>query len=89
MQIRNVDGGEASVSVGGLELATVACGETTTVAITQPQPWQIVVLGADGSELLRQTLSSATEQGVVVRSDGALAGPLPLPGGPPPLACPE
>lgn len=89
LHIRNVDGPSATVFVAGVQLATVPCGESVTVMPRQSPPWEVLVVDVAGSELLRETLSDAPEQGVLIRSDGVIAGPWPLPGGPAPAtSCP-
>ena len=89
LHVLNMDGPTVKVSIGAVEVVTVHCGESTTVAPSEVPPWELVVTDASGTELLRQVLSSALDQGVVIRSDGAHAGEWPVPGGPAPaVTCP-
>jgi hypothetical protein len=89
LKIVNVDGPTVTVSINGQDVATVRCGQSRTVALDQARPWEVRVVDGAGLELLRKPLSDDPDQGVLVRSDGALAGPQPVPGGPAPIStCP-
>lgn len=90
LHIRNMDGPTVKVLVAGVELATVRCGTGLALTPQTSPPWDVVIVDATTSEqLFRREFSDAPDQEVVIRSDGASAGPWPMPGGPAPATtCP-
>jgi hypothetical protein len=89
LHIDNIDGPTAKVVIDGVLVATVACGQSTTAALPGHAPWQVAVIDAAGTELLRQNLAYASDQELLIRADGVETGSWPAQGGPAPLAtCP-
>jgi hypothetical protein len=89
LHIDNIDGPEAKVMVGSVLIATVACGQSTTAALPGVAPWEVSVVDASGTELLRQSLANVPDQELLIRADGVHTGSWPVQGGPAPIAtCP-
>jgi hypothetical protein len=90
VEVRNVDGPEVAIRVGGREIKRVECQSTVTIdeATAGSLPWDLDFIGPDGN--LLGTVHESTNDFrpyVVVRADGIVSGDAPAIG-PAPVGCP-